>query len=108
MRPSFVSFPLFLYFFDFCEDRQEKEKSGEIAFALLMFHRDLSTTQRGDFCGAYRFFTSHIHLEPWANHKQNYTKTRSCFLGPLRESGLSHDIFLKFSLRTLEVIEVKE
>ena len=40
MSPSFVSFPLFLYFFGFCEDRQEKEKSGEIAFALLMFHRE--------------------------------------------------------------------
>ena len=65
-------------FFWFCEDRQEKEKSGEIAFALLMFHRDLSTTQQGDFAGpTISLLCSHINLEPWAIPNKKYRK--QCF-----------------------------
>ena len=48
----------------------------------------------------------HYHLEVQANPKEIAQKTM-LFLASMGETGLSHDIFFKFSVRPFEVVEVK-
>ena len=50
---------------------------------------------------------SHYHLEVQANPKKNATKKTMLFLASMGETGLSHDIFFKFSLGPFEDVEVK-
>ena len=47
------------------------------------------------------------HLPLQANPPKKCTKNPMLFLASMRETGLSHDIFLKFSLGPFEVIEFK-
>ena len=53
------------------------------------------------------YFLIHYHLEVQANPKKNCTKKPMLFLASIGETGLSHDIFLKFLLGPFEVVEVK-
>ena len=48
----------------------------------------------------------HYHLEVQANPK-NGTKKPILFLASMGETGLSYDIFFKFSVRAFEVVEVE-
>ena len=50
-------------------------------------------------------FSSHYHLDLQANAKKSVQKNQ--FLASMRETGLYHDIFFKFSLRPFEHAEVK-
>ena len=49
----------------------------------------------------------HYHLQVQTNSKKNCTKKPMQFLASMGKTGLSHDIFFKFSLRPFEVIEVE-
>ena len=51
--------------------------------------------------------TSHYHLEVQANSKKNCPKKPMLFLVSMGKTGLSHDIFFKFSVGPFEVIEVE-
>ena len=50
----------------------------------------------------------HYHLEVQANPKKNGTKKPMLFLASMGETGLSHDIFFKFSLGPFKEPNFKE
>ena len=52
-------------------------------------------------------FNLHYLPEVQANPPKNCTKNTILFLASMGETGLSHDIFFKFSLRPFEVFEVR-
>jgi hypothetical protein len=52
-------------------------------------------------------YSIHYHLEVQANQKKLWHKKPMLFLASMGETGLSHDIFFKFSLRPFEVVEVE-
>ena len=66
--------------------------------------RDKEFSQR--YC-ITRMIYIHYHLEVQANPKKNGTKKPMLFLTSMGETGLSHDIFFKFSLGPFEVVEVE-
>ena len=51
--------------------------------------------------------SKHYHLEVQKTKKKNGTKNPMISLASMGKTGLSNDIFLKFSLRPFEVIEVE-
>ena len=49
----------------------------------------------------------HYYLEVQANPPKKCTKKLMLFLASMGETGLTHDIFFKFSLRPFEVVEAE-
>ena len=50
---------------------------------------------------------THYHIEVQANPKKMAQKIMMLFSASMGETRLCHDIFLEFSLRSFDVVEVK-
>ena len=50
---------------------------------------------------------THYHLQVEANSKKNCTKKPMLFLASMGKTGLTHDIFFKFSVGPFEVVEAE-